>query len=295
MLQLLAERLGAVVVPDLRGVLVLRLDDPGASVKEHLRGWAHPPVDDAGWEALWQALDGFGRASVFCCPGYVLADGTVVPSRSVLPQEWAALDDGVARGLADLECHGYTHQHPDTAAWVAAEDRFDEVGWYRELWPPALDEEPSVDAQAGLLGAWQDATGLAGTSLVAPGEQWGLNTLAAARDRGFRLFTSWGVCLLDRPVPTWTTGIGSPYLDQADPSWFADCLPQVGYWHDRDMAVHGPGWVPEQLAAWRDCGATRALSFADLATAYAGIDAALVDGEVVVRSAPDVPLRVVRP
>ncbi|MGZ6792638.1 MAG: hypothetical protein ACXVFV_06765, partial [Mycobacteriales bacterium] len=84
-------------------------------------------------------------------------------------------------------------------------------------------------------------------------------------------------------------------LDQADPSWFADCLPQVGYWHDRDMAVHGPGWVPEQLAAWRDCGATRAMSFADLATAYAGIDAALVDGEVVVRSAPDVPLRVVRP
>lgn len=61
------------------------------------------------------------------------------------------------------------------------------------------------------------------------------------------------------------------------------------------MAVHGPDWVAEQLEAWRDCGAERAVSFADLVAAYAPVDAALVDGDVVIRSAPDVPLRVVRP
>ena len=293
-LQLLASRLGAVVVPDLRGALVLRLDDPGASVKEHLRSWAHPPVDGAGWQALWEALDGFGRVSLFCCPGYVRADGSVVASRDALPDEWKHLDDGVARGLADLECHGYTHQHPDTAAWVADPDRFDDVRWYRELWPPHEAEEPPVEAQELRLRAWQDATGLSGTTVVAPGEQWGLATLAAARRTGFALLNSWGLCFLDRDVPTWTTGIGSPYLDEPDPSWFADCLPQVGYWHDRDMAVHGPSWVGTQLERWRDCGARRALSFADLAAAYAPLDAVLVGGEVVVRSAPDVPLRVVR-
>ena len=92
-------------------------------------------------------------------------------------------------------------------------------------------------------------------------------------------------------MPTWTAHVGSPYLDEADPSWFAAGLPVIGYWHDRDMAVHGPGWVPQQLARWRACGATRAWAFADLAAAYrTPIDAVLVDGEVVVRSAPAMPL-----
>jgi len=294
-LQVLAAALGAVVVPDLRNTLVLRMDDPGAAVKQHLRGWAHEPVSEEAWAALWSALDGFGRVSVFCCPGYVQDDGSVVDSRAVLPDEWSHLDDGTTRGLAELECHGFTHMHPDTAAWAAAPDRYDDVRWFRELWPPHLEEEPSVAAQAGRLRSWQAAVGGTGTSLVAPGEEWGLNTLAAAKQSGFRLFNSWGVCFLDRQVPTWTTGIGSPYLDEADPSWFADCLPQIGYWHDRDMAVHGPAWVGAQLDRWRDSGATRAISFAQLAAAYAPIDAALVDGEVVVSAAPDVPLRVVRP
>jgi hypothetical protein len=294
-LQLLAEQLGAVVVPDLRDTLVLRLDDPGAAVKEHLRSWSHPPMSARDWQALWTALDGFGRVSLFCCPGYVRGDGSVVDSRAELPDEWRAMDDGVAAGLADLECHGYTHMHPDTAAWARSADRHDDMRWFRELWPPHLAEEPSTEAQQARLRAWQDATAQQGTSLVAPGEEWGLSTLAAAQGAGFRLFNSWGLCFLDRQVPTWASGIGSPYLDEADPSWFADCLPQIGYWHDRDMVVNGPAWIGEQLDAWRQCGARRAISFADLAEAYAPLDAALVDGEVVVRSAPDVPLRVVRP
>lgn len=292
-LQLLAGRLGALVVPDLRGTLVLRLDDPGAAVKEHLSSWVHPPMSGSDWQALWDALSGFGRVSVFCCPGYVRADGSVVDSRIQLPDEWRCLDEGVAAGLADLECHGFTHMHPDTAAWMADPDRRDDIRWYRELWPPHLVQEPPVQAQASRLRAWQDATGQPGTSVVAPGEQWGLNTLLAAQQSGFRLFNSWGLCFLDRPVPTWSTGIGSPYLDEADPLWFSDCLPQVGYWHDRDMVVNGPDWIGDQLGRWRDCGAQRALSFADLAAAYESIDAALVDGQVTIRSAPKVPLRIV--
>jgi hypothetical protein len=293
-LRLLADELGAIVVPDLRNTLVLRLDDPGAAVKEHLRSWAHEPVASDGWEALWDALTGFGRVSLFCCPGYVLADGDVVDSRMHLPREWAALDNGVARGLADLECHGFTHMHPDTVAWAAAHERDTDETWYRELWPPAMADEPSVDAQEKRLKRWQASVDQPGSTVVAPGERWGLNTLAAAQRCGFRLLNSWGLCFLDRDVPTWTTGIGSPYLDEPDASWFADSLPQVGYWHDRDMAINGPGWVTEQLGRWRDCGARRAIAFADLVAAYGPIDAALIDDEVVVRSAPDVPLRVIR-
>ena len=99
--------------------------------------------------------------------------------------------------------------------------------------------------------------------------------------------SSWGLCRLQLEVPTWTHLVTSPYLDEADPDRFADGLPVVGYWHDRDMAVHGAEWAPAWLDAWRDAGATRAWSFARLARAYGTpIDAALVDGEVVIRSAP---------
>jgi hypothetical protein len=293
-LALVRDALGALVRPDLRGVLVLRMDDPGGAVRRHLDGWRHHDVPAATWQALWDTLRGFGRASVFCCPGWVDDDGSVRESRTVNPDEWAALDEGVAAGLVDLECHGFTHIHPDTGAWVAADDRFSAAEWYRELWPPREAVEPAVDAQAAILDAWQDACGAA-TTLVAPGEAWGTNTVAAARRCGMELFTSWGVCRLQLDTPVWSVGIGSPYLDEADPSWLSAGLPAVGYWHDRDMAVHGPAWVAEQLDAWRDCGATRGWAFADLAAAYRmPIDAVLDGGEVVVHQAPDVPLLIER-
>lgn len=286
------EALGALVVPDLAGVLLLRLDDPGAAVKCHLDWWRHDDVTPQAWEALWDAVGSDGAVSLFCCTGFVRDDGTVVDSRRERPEEWAQVDEGVRRGAAVLECHGHTHMDPDTEAWAAAPDRFTGNHWFRELWPPRLPTEPDVEAQEQVLAQWQAAAG-PGTSLVAPGECWGTATIAAARRRGFALLNSWGLCRLQRGVPTWTRGIGSPYLDEADPSFLAQGLPAVGYWHDRDMALHGPDWVPQQLAAWRECGVERLWSFDRLAAVYAQeVDAVLEGGEVVVRSAPDVPLRV---
>jgi hypothetical protein len=288
------DALGALVGPDLRGVMALRLDDPGASVKRHLDGWAHTDVPADAWSALWDAL-GDGRMSIFCSPGWVTEDGEVVLSRSANPMEWVHLDEGVARGRVDLECHGFTHVDPDLEAWQAAADRSANPAWFREMWPPRQAEEPTVEAQRAVLQRWQDACG-PGTSLVAPGEAWGLNTVMAARLQRLKLFNSWGICRLDMPVPTWSTDVGSPYLDEADPAWSAGDTPVVGYWHDRDMAVSGAGWAPGHLEAWRECGIKTFVAFSDLAAAYATeVDAALVDGEVVVRRAPrGWPLRIER-
>ena len=98
---------------------------------------------------------------------------------------------------------------------------------------------------------------------------------------------SWGLCRLQLEVPTWTDVVVSPYLDRPDSGRIAQGLPVIAYWHDRDMAVGGPEWAPDCLAAWRDAGARRAWSFARLARAYSvPIEAALVDGDVVVRSGP---------
>jgi hypothetical protein len=286
------DALGALVVPDLRGVLLLRLDDPGAAVKCHLGWWRHEDVSPEAWEALWKAVQPGGAVSLFCCTGFVRDDGTVVDSRAERPQEWAQVDAGVARGAAVLECHGHTHMHPDTERWAQAPDRFDADHWYRELWPPLSPQEPAVAEQEAVLASWQQVLGR-GTSLVAPGECWGPATVTAARRRGFALLNSWGLCRLQDMVPTWTRGIGSPYLDEADPSYLEAGLPAVGYWHDRDMALHGPAWAPEHLARWRDCGATRLWSFDRLAAVYGHeLHAVLEYGEVQVLSAPDVPLRV---
>lgn len=293
-LEALVQAVGAIALPDLRGVLVLRLDDPGAAVKQHLAGWAHEDVARASWESLWSSLRG-GRISVFCCPGWIAADGSVLDSRRVSPAEWAAVADGVRRGHAELECHGYTHMHPDSRRWAGAADRHTNPDWFRELWPPDEPTEPSVDAQFERLRAWQEATGIRGTTVVAPGEAWGVGSVAAARRSGFALFNSWEVCRLEGRVPIWTRGVGSPYLDQAAGEATRDGLPTVGYFHDRDMATEGPGWVPEQLARWRDCGVTQFWSFADLARAYtAPVEAALIGNEVVLRPEPRWPIRIER-
>jgi hypothetical protein len=286
------DALGALVRPDLRGVLVLRLDDPGASVRRLLRPWRHDDVAPGAWEAMWSYLRAWdGRVSLFCCPGWVEPDGTVRESREVVPGEWAELDAAVAGGLADLECHGFTHVDPDLGEWLRAPDRLDEPGWFRELWPPLRAEQPSWEEQAERIAQWQARCGDA-TTLVAPGEGWGDQTLEAARRRGLRLFCSWGICRLDFPVPTWSRGVGSPYLDEADPRWFASGLPVVGYWHDRDMAVHGPEWVPRWLDRWREAGARRLWAFADLARVLATpVEARLEDdGEIRVLRAPAAPL-----
>lgn len=286
------DALGALVRPDMRGVMALRLDDPGASMKRLLQDWAHDDVPAEAWSALWAAL-GDGRMSVFCCPGWVCGDGTIVPSRSANPDEWAHLDEGRAHGFLDLECHGFTHLDPDVQAWLGAPDGRTNPAWFREMWPPRFEREPSVEAQVAVIGRWQAECGSA-TALVAPGEAWGLNTVTAARRQGLKLFNSWGICRLDLPVPTWSVGVGSPYLDEADPAWCQRDVPVVGYWHDRDMAVAGPSWAPGHLEAWRECGIRRLVAFSDLAAAYGTeVDAALVDGEVVVRRAPPGwPLRV---
>jgi len=294
-LRLISDALGALVVPDLRGVLVLRLDDPGASQKRHLRGWAHPDVHPVTWQALWDDLRSLGaRASVFCCPGWVTEDGRVSDSRLESPGEWEALDAGRRQGLVDLECHGFTHMDPDLDAWRQAYDRGDSEGWYRELWPPRHPSEPSVEEQGTILARWKQACG-PGTTVVAPGEAWGLNSLAASKQQGFLLFNSWGLCRLDLAVPTWTADIGSPYLDRVDPSWPEREVPTIAYWHDRDMALNGPTWFAENMDAWRDCGMSRFWAFADLARALTDpVDAALVAGEVVIRHSPATPLRIER-
>src|SRR5437763_15703564 len=59
-LRLVRHALGALVRPDLDGVLVLRLDDPGSSMRRLLTSWRHGDVPTETWDALWSDLRPFG-------------------------------------------------------------------------------------------------------------------------------------------------------------------------------------------------------------------------------------------
>ena len=44
-------------------------------------------------------------------------------------------------------------------------------------------------------------------------------------------------------------------------------MPVVGYFHDRDPALEGPGWVDTWLGRWQDAGARRFIDLRELAAA----------------------------
>jgi hypothetical protein len=50
-----------------------------------------------------------------------------------------------------------------------------------------------------------------------------------------------------------------------DSSWFDAELPVVGYFHDRDIAIHGPDWLAKNLDAWVRRGACRFIDYRQLA------------------------------
>ncbi len=57
----------------------------------------------------------------------------------------------------------------------------------------------------------------------------------------------------------------SLWLDEPDARWFRSGLPVIGYFHDRDLAIHGVDWLGRQLDAWQRVGARRFISLRELA------------------------------
>ena len=234
------DALGALVRPDLRGVLVLRLDDPGAAVRRPPRRLAPRGRRRRG---VGVAVGGAARASAACrCSAARRGSRRTAASRDSRERNPRRVGGARRGGRARARRPRVPRPHPPAPRprgagrrRPTARARSAGTASCGRRWRSASPPRPSRRRSSR---CWQQACGPA-TTLVAPGEGWGAETLAAARARGLRLFTSWGVCRLDLPAPAWSRGIGSPYLDEVDAGWFDAGLPVVGYWHDRDMAVHG--------------------------------------------------------
>ncbi len=177
-----------------------------------------------------------------------------------------------AEGLADVELHGYTHMHPDGRAWAVAADRYEgwpQNDWYRELGTAAeatLLALPAAQPPLRLgVAALVEHFGSEPTTLISPGDQWTNDALERVLDLGIGMVSSYYLATRDGEHLAWSTHICAPYLDEPDARWFRSGLPVIGYFHDRDLAIHGVDWLGRQLDAWQRAGARRFISLRELA------------------------------
>jgi hypothetical protein len=293
---------------DLEGTLVLRIDDPGGAQNVHASEWRYPKLDERDWAAVAAELRRHdARLSIAYTPGW-LDDGDeqrgrlIVDGRPALREAGAVWDSprvvyeaaagtsdygselrGIAAlraaGLGDVELHGHTHVHPDVPAWLAAGDRYDRIGWYREF---GLEAATTIAGRgAGEhplelgLAALARIFGVRPTTFVPPGDRFHDDDVETALRLGFAFVESYYLALRDRDCVRgrdrylWCQHVCAPYLDLASPDWLRAGLPVVGYFHDRDLALDGVEWLRRHLDAWADAGVERMLDFRELAAALA--------------------------
>jgi hypothetical protein len=286
---------------ELEGSLVLRMDDAGGAQNVHLRSWSYTKLTEPAWAAIGADLRRRnGRLSIGYISGWVddgdpargtlevagqpveRVRGRVHPSPLVTYRDrtgLATVNDyqaeyrGIqalrAQGLADVELHGYTHMYPEPAVWAKAPDRFEAMSWYRELGRAAERIIAGLPPDQRPLALGVDAMrrhfGVLPTTVIFPGDEFTNAPVERALRLGLRLVSSYYLALRDRDRFCWTQHVCAPYLDEEDAAWFDAGLPAVGYFHDQDLAAHGPGWLGACLDRWHAAGARRLLDFRELA------------------------------
>lgn len=293
----------AVAWLDFSRTMILRMDDPGAAQNVYLKTWAYPELNYSQWREIGRILaERHARLSVGYCSGWVddgdpsrgvltgisgfieRVSGQVCPSAEItyldkmgaLPGtfhdyagEYHALSELRRIGLVDIELHGYTHMYPDSTLWANSSDRYDAVGWFREIGPRAKEllarlskEEHPLSRGVSALKRYFD---IRPTTLICPGDEWTNEALEHALDLGVSLVSSYYLALRHEDRLCWTTHVCAPYLDEHDRAWFDSELPLIGYFHDREPSVYGCSWFAQCLDRWTSFGAQRFLSFRDLA------------------------------
>ena len=291
---------------DLEGSMILRMDDPGSAENVYHRGYVYRKLGEANWAAIAADLR---RRNARMSVGYVAGwvdDGDItrgvmkvagrVPPRvlgQVYPSPLVQYQDltgdapgtlhdyeaefrGIqalrAAGLGDVEFHGYTHMHPDSASWATAPDRYTATSWYRELGKAAQEVIMSrpADKHPLALGivAFHQYFDVHPTTLICPGDQWTTPDVPErALDLGLQLIGSYYLAIRDGTRFCWTQHVCAPYLTEPDAAWFDAGLPVVGYFHDRDLALEGVEWMSRWLDQWQKAGAKRLMDFRELTAA----------------------------
>lgn len=236
-------------MPDVLPKLALRIDDIGASSKQHLYytkrwysnwgplrdrrmfgKWApYREMSADDWHQVYKVLERFrAKLTVGITATWVEDDGALVPFPEKFPDEARALAEGVERGLLEIANHGLTHcvladglyrrralygtnrtYHREFWEWVAAETQLDQLSRAQQI----LTTYFRVPI----------------TTLVPPGNVYSKQTLEACQQLGLTTVNC------ERPQLRLGT---SPRVIGDD---------DVLAFHDRELVLFGPRWLEERL------------------------------------------------
>jgi hypothetical protein len=290
---------------ELEGWVIPRLDDAGSCASVHLDEWAHRSLGADEWDAIGRDLaEREARVTIGYVPGWVddgeaergelrvggraveRVPGQVHPSPLVTYESGRAPQDNPSalRGLealrgagaGELELHGFTHLRPiydgtgdPYAAWAAAPNRHESIGWYREL--EGLEPPPGEPGPVPLgLETFSEHLGMAPVALCCPGHACSPAASESAARSGLELIAAESLALRFGERLAWCDHVPNPYVDGAAGPWLESGLPVVACLHDRDLVLNGAGWFADRLDEWTVRGATRFADLRELAAALAG-------------------------
>jgi hypothetical protein len=318
---------------DLSGTLVLRMDDPGGSQNVFSRNWCYPKLSEDAWGNMTEILRRHeARISLGYVPAWVddgdaergrlQVAGRVVPRRAgeIWPSHQVQYRDlcghqpgalydyqseyrGIRRlcraGCGDVELHGFTHLHPDRLAWAGADDRYENVHWFRELGQAAAEAINRLPADGHPLArgveALQTTFGVRPTTLICPGDEWTNGVLETALDLGFALISSYHLAVRCEERFCWAQQIQAPYLNEPAPRWFESIFPVVGYFHDFEPATQGVSWFRDHFERWLAAGARRVMDFRELSAHLAHSIALEIDNQPRLCITSEIPIAAPRP
>ena len=284
--------------------MILRMDDPGSSQSVHDNSFHTTKLGEEEWDLIGKALtekdarmslayvpawtdDGdnsrgrleIGGHPVSRTAGYIYPSPLVTYRKNLADgvtrvfdyeEEFRGIEKLRASRLAEVELHGYTHIHPDKQSWLNAGDRFENKMWFREFGKSAVSYISSQSDENHPLfqgiKAFQKSFHSPPSTLIFPGEEFTGNVLEKVAKSGINLVSSYYLGMRIGRQICWNQYVCSPYLDLANPSWFEQELPVVGYFHDFDILNQGIQWFTQQLEKWQQAGAKYFIDFRELSS-----------------------------
>lgn len=301
---LIFESLYPVAWFDWENTLILRMDDPGSAQTVHDNSFHTTKLGEKEWSIIGEELykrkarmslayvsawvdDGDDSRGQLEIDGQNVSrvPGKVYPSPLVkyiktannekpLIFDYAAEFRGIQKlrseGLVETELHGYTHMHPDKESWENATDKYENKMWFREFGKSSISfinsrPEEEHPLYSGITAFRKNFQSLP-TTLICPGEEFTNDVLKKAIQAGLRLVSSYYLGMRIGHQLCWNQYVCSPYLDLADPHWFEQELPVVGYFHDFDLSTHGINWFAQHLDAWQQAGAKFFIDFREFSS-----------------------------
>ena len=305
--QLIRENSGwGMVNVNLENTMVLRMDDPGTCERVYLKGWDTEILNKKDWQGIINLIKkkNDARLSVMYIPLWVddgnlehrrlyirgeeIKDrkgGTFYPSKDVrfirnignnenrvynYSEEFDALKDAARSGCIEIEAHGLTHVDPDTDQWLAAKDRYDNMGWYHEFRHVCENRDIGDAELSHILNESakkiEECFGVFPTAVTPSGHEQSENTDIIAHAEGYKLFSSEYHSIKKNGLVIRNEKIKSIFLEAMlpDSSFAAAGYPIVGVFHDYDIAVNGLGWLEETIDQCRKSGINRFMTLKEL-------------------------------